>query len=200
MAGLRNPRSVRGPRRRRATRRRSRWRALIGTWRRRHHPDLHEGADGGRGAHAPHQRGVGGPVQSGSPRRLRRVAPVVGRSPSSGHWAASRSPIQPASPSSTRTWATWRATAAETRAAPRTVRQPGEIPTPANAAPAAAGTAEPSFRTRAGRRACRRVTRCCWAPSWRVASARVGSLIDSAPGVARSSIGLAVTGVTGRVA
>ena len=47
-----------------------------------------------------------------------------------GHWSASRAPIHPASPSSTRTWAAWRATAAETRAAPRTVRQPGEVPTP----------------------------------------------------------------------
>jgi curved DNA-binding protein CbpA len=44
------------------------------------------------------------------------------------HWAASRAPVTPSAPSSTRTWATWRATAAETRSAPRTVRQPGETP------------------------------------------------------------------------
>lgn len=31
-------------------------------------------------------------------------------------------------PNTTRSWATWRTTAEETRAAPRTRRQPGEIP------------------------------------------------------------------------
>ena len=45
----------------------------------------------------------------------------------SGHWAASRTVIHPSQPSSTRTWATWRTTADATRAAPRTVRQPGEV-------------------------------------------------------------------------
>ena len=65
---------------------------------------------------------------------------------SSGHWAASRSPIQPASPSSTRTWATWRATAAETRAAPRTVRQPGEVPIPRTRRPPRPQPPEPTFR------------------------------------------------------
>src|SRR5207244_3828314 len=47
-----------------------------------------------------------------------------------GHWAATRPPIRPAQPTTTRTWATWRATAAETRAAPRTARQtsPGSVP------------------------------------------------------------------------
>jgi curved DNA-binding protein CbpA len=55
--------------------------------------------------------------------------PTAG-TPSSGHWAASRRPIRPAQPTTTRTWATWRATAAETRAAPRTARQPGEVPLP----------------------------------------------------------------------
>ncbi len=47
-----------------------------------------------------------------------------------GHWAASRTPIRPEPPTNTRTWATWRATAAETRAAPRTVRPPGEVQIP----------------------------------------------------------------------
>lgn len=45
------------------------------------------------------------------------------------HWgAATRRTIRPVQPSSTRTWATWRASAEETRAAPRTVRRPGEMP------------------------------------------------------------------------
>jgi curved DNA-binding protein CbpA len=55
--------------------------------------------------------------------------PTAG-TPGSGHWAASRRPIRPAQPTTTRTWAAWRATAAETRAAPRTARQPGEMPLP----------------------------------------------------------------------
>ncbi len=63
-----------------------------------------------------------------------------------GHWSASRPIIRPATPSTTRTWATWRATAAETRAAPRTVRQPGEIPTPPTRRPAPISPEPVSFR------------------------------------------------------
>jgi hypothetical protein len=66
--------------------------------------------------------------------------------PTSGHWGASRSPIQPASPSSTRTWAAWRATAAETRAAPRTVRHPGEVPIPRTRRPPRPEPPVPMFR------------------------------------------------------
>ncbi|HET8570369.1 MAG TPA: J domain-containing protein [Candidatus Limnocylindria bacterium] len=51
----------------------------------------------------------------------------VAAPPPGGHWAASRRPINPSPANTTRTWASWRATAAETRAAPRTVRQPGEV-------------------------------------------------------------------------
>ena len=145
MPGRAHPRSVRGPRRR------ARCDAAAGGARspapgEGHHPDLHEGAARCRGADAQHQRGLGVLSNPASSRRLRPVPSRRRERRRAGHWAASRSPIQPASPSSTRTWATWRATAAETRAAPRTVRQPGEIPTPANAAPAAAGAAGPSFR------------------------------------------------------
>ena len=66
--------------------------------------------------------------------------------PSAGHWAASRAPIQPAPPSSTRTWASWRATAAETRAAPRTVRQPGEVVIPRTRRPPRRAPAQATFR------------------------------------------------------
>ncbi len=58
-----------------------------------------------------------------------RVNPAAG-TPRGGHWAPSRASIHPAQPSSTRSWATWRATADEIRSAPRTRRQPGEVPTP----------------------------------------------------------------------
>ena len=96
----------------------------------RHHPDLHEGATDA----ADQMRRINEAwwVLSNPNRRADydRAHPSNGTMVVGGHWSASRAPIHPASPSSTRTWATWRATAAETRAAPRTVRQPGEIPTP----------------------------------------------------------------------
>jgi hypothetical protein len=71
--------------------------------------------------------------------------PTAG-TPSSGHWAASRRPIRPAQPTTTRTWASWRATAAETRAAPRTVRQPGEVPVPPTRRPQPLENAPRTFR------------------------------------------------------
>jgi curved DNA-binding protein CbpA len=93
----------------------------------RHHPDLHEGATEA----AERMRGINEAwwVLSNPVRRADydRLHPSAGM-PIHGHWSASRSPIRPAAPASTRTWASWRATAAETRAAPRTVRQPDEVP------------------------------------------------------------------------
>ena len=95
----------------------------------RHHPDLHEGAHDA----AERMRHINEAWALLSSPALRadydRSHPLAGR-PGATHWGASRAPIQPAAPSSTRTWATWRATAAETRAAPRTTRPPGEVPTP----------------------------------------------------------------------
>ncbi|MDQ2669315.1 MAG: hypothetical protein M3Y31_01655, partial [Gemmatimonadota bacterium] len=49
-------------------------------------------------------------------------------------------------PSSTRSWASWRATAADTRATPRTVRQPGEVPIPRTRRPPRPTPAPPTFR------------------------------------------------------
>ncbi|MDP9468092.1 MAG: J domain-containing protein [Chloroflexota bacterium] len=71
--------------------------------------------------------------------------PTAG-TPSSGHWAASRRPLRPAQPTTSRTWASWRATAAETRAAPRTMRQPGEIPMPPTRRPPPLETGPRTFR------------------------------------------------------
>ena len=110
-----------------------------------HHPDLHEGAV--EAAERMRNINEAWAVLSNPVRRADydRSHPSSG-TPASGHWGASRSPIQPASPSSTRTWATWRATAAETRAAPRTVRQPGEVPIPRTRRPPRPEPPEPSFR------------------------------------------------------
>jgi curved DNA-binding protein CbpA len=93
----------------------------------RHHPDLHEGATDA--AERMRRINEAWSILSNPTQRADydRAHPQATAAPG-GHWVASRSAIRPASPSSTRTWATWRATAAETRAAPRTHRQPGEVP------------------------------------------------------------------------
>jgi curved DNA-binding protein CbpA len=102
----------------------------------RHHPDLHEGAEAITAA-AEQMRRINEAWAILSNPSLRRefdrsypAAGTITAITSGGHWAASRTPIRPMQPASTRTWATWRATAADTRAAPRTVRQPGEVPIP----------------------------------------------------------------------
>lgn len=111
----------------------------------RHHPDLHEGADEA----AERMRRINeawailsDPIRRAAYDRDHRMAGIS----TSGHWAASRSPIQPMPPSSTRTWATWRATAAQTRAAPRTARQPGEVVTPRTRRPQRPEPAPRGFR------------------------------------------------------
>jgi curved DNA-binding protein CbpA len=111
----------------------------------RHHPDLHEGAV--EAADRMRNINEAWALLSNPLRRADydRSHPSSGL-PAAGHWGASRAPIQPASPSSTRTWASWRATAAETRAAPRTVRQPGEVPIPRTRRPPRPAPAEPTFR------------------------------------------------------
>jgi curved DNA-binding protein CbpA len=110
-----------------------------------HHPDLHEGAE----AAAERMRRINEAwaLLSDPSRRADydRDHPLAGV-PHGGHWAASRATIQPASPSSTRTWATWRATAAQTRAAPRTVRQPGEVVVPRTRRPPRPEPAPQGFR------------------------------------------------------
>lgn len=92
------------------------------------HPDLNEGAE----AAAERMRRINEAwaILSDPVRRYEYDSSVSARPVPSGHWAASRVPIRPAPPSSTRTWATWRATAADTRAAPQTLRRPGEVPVP----------------------------------------------------------------------
>lgn len=109
-----------------------------------HHPDLHEGAH--EAAERMRRINEAWSILSNPARRreydLATGATTVVRS----HWAASRGPITPVPPSSTRTWATWRATAAETRAAPQTKRQPGEVPTPRTRRPARAEPDPGTFR------------------------------------------------------
>lgn len=93
----------------------------------RFHPDVHGGGDAERMRHI----NDAWQTLSVATRRAEhdRAHPTSG-APVFGHWSGTRHVIRPAAPSTTRTWATWRATAAETRAAPRTMRQPGEVHLP----------------------------------------------------------------------
>lgn len=94
----------------------------------RYHPDLHPGED----VSEPMSRiNLAYRLLSSPTRRAAfdEAHPAAG-TPGSRHWAGSRREIRPAQPTTTRNWATWRTTAAETRAAPRTRRAPGEVQIP----------------------------------------------------------------------
>ncbi|HLE89478.1 MAG TPA: J domain-containing protein [Candidatus Limnocylindria bacterium] len=110
----------------------------------RFHPDLHPGEEV---AARMQQVNEAWALLSSAVRRAEydRTHPGAG-TPASGHWAASRREIRPAQPTTTRTWATWRATAAETRAAPRTVRQPGEVQIPPTRRPQPLDAGPRTFR------------------------------------------------------
>ena len=109
----------------------------------RHHPDLHPqeavAADDRMSRINEAWQILSNPIRRAD---YDRDHPSAG-TPASGHWAASRQSVRAAAPTSTRTWATWRATAAETRAAPRTVRAPGEIPIPRTRRPPRPAADEP---------------------------------------------------------
>jgi len=114
----------------------------------RHHPDLH-GASQEAAGEAARMRTINeawailsNPVARAD---YDRAHPSAG-TPAGGHWGASRAVINPVQPSSTRTWASWRATAADTRAAPRTIRQPGEVPIPRTRRPPRPAPPPSTFR------------------------------------------------------
>jgi hypothetical protein len=110
----------------------------------RFHPDLHPGADMSESMRRVNEAWY---ILSSATRRSAydRAHPHAG-TPSSGHWAASRTEIRPMSPNTTRSWASWRTTAEETRAAPRTRRQPGEIPVVTTRRPPPMAPQERTFR------------------------------------------------------
>jgi curved DNA-binding protein CbpA len=110
----------------------------------RFHPDLHPGEEVAARMQRVNEAWA---LLSSATRRAEydSAHPAAG-TPASGHWAASRRPIRPAQPTTTRTWASWRATAAETREAPRTVRQPGEVPIPPTRRPQPLEQSAPTFR------------------------------------------------------
>jgi curved DNA-binding protein CbpA len=113
-----------------------------------HHPDLQDG-DERRAEAADRMRRINEAWAMLSDPDARaaydRSHPSAG-TPRAGHWAPSRASISPSQPSSTRSWATWRATAAETRSAPRTMRQPGEMPVPRTRRPPRARPRPSTFR------------------------------------------------------
>ncbi len=117
----------------------------------RHHPDLHEGAEAVSAAEQMRRVNEAWAILSNPSRRREfdhsyPAAGTVAAAASGGHWATYRTPIRPMQPASTRTWATWRATADDTRAAPRTVRQPGEVVIPRTRRPPRPQPAPSTFR------------------------------------------------------
>jgi curved DNA-binding protein CbpA len=114
----------------------------------RHHPDLHaDEAERERAADRMRRINEAWSVLSDPASRAAydRSHPASG-TPRAGHWAPSRAPIQPTAPSSTRSWAAWRASADATRSAPRTARAPGEVPMPRTRRPPRPQPAQPTFR------------------------------------------------------
>jgi curved DNA-binding protein CbpA len=97
----------------------------------RYHPDLHPGEE--PAARMQRVNEAWHILSSPARRASYDLDHPAGAVPG-GHWAPRRRSIAPAPPTTTRTWATWRATAEETRAAPRTRRPAGQAPS--SAAPA----------------------------------------------------------------
>jgi DnaJ-class molecular chaperone len=110
----------------------------------RYHPDLHPGQDVSESMRRINEAWH---ILSSAIRRAEydRAHPRAG-TPSSGHWAPSRPEFHARQPDTTRNWASWRTTAEETRAAPRTRRQPGEIPVVTTRRPPPMAPAERTFR------------------------------------------------------
>ncbi|HET6379607.1 MAG TPA: J domain-containing protein [candidate division Zixibacteria bacterium] len=110
----------------------------------RYHPDLHPGQD-----MSERMRRINEAYRllASSERRAAfdRDNPAAG-TPASGHWAASRRPIRPPQPTTARTWAAWRTTADEVRAAPRVRRAPGEVQIPITRRPPRLEPMERTFR------------------------------------------------------
>jgi curved DNA-binding protein CbpA len=110
----------------------------------RFHPDLHPGQEV---TEAMRRVNEAWHILSSAARRADydRAHPGAGTS-SSGHWAASRPEVRPMQPNTTRNWASWRTTAEETRAAPRTRRPPGEGPVVTTRRPPPLAPPERTFR------------------------------------------------------
>jgi hypothetical protein len=110
----------------------------------RYHPDLHPGEDV-----TDRMRTINEAwhlLSNPTRRAAYDLDHPLGGVGSLGHWDAPPRPVPADEPTTTRTWASWRATADETRAAPRTRRVPGEIPVPATRRPPRMEPAERTFR------------------------------------------------------
>jgi curved DNA-binding protein CbpA len=110
----------------------------------RFHPDLHPDQEASESMRRVNEAWF---ILSSAARRAEydRAHPSAG-TPLAGHWAASRSEIRPRQPTTTRTWATWRTTADEVRAAPRTRRAASGEPVVTTRRPTPMAPAERTFR------------------------------------------------------
>ncbi|HEY7847898.1 MAG TPA: J domain-containing protein [Candidatus Limnocylindria bacterium] len=108
------------------------------------HPDLHPGQEVSESMRRVNEAWF---ILSSAVRRAEydRAHPSAG-TPHSGHWAASRPEFRPRQPTTTRTWATWRTSADEVRAAPRTRRVAEEGPVVTTRRPPPMAPAERTFR------------------------------------------------------
>jgi hypothetical protein len=110
----------------------------------RFHPDLHPDQEVSESMRRVNEAWF---ILSSAVRRAEydRAHPSAG-TPQAGHWAASRSEIRPRQPTTTRTWATWRTTADEVRAAPRTRRAASGEPVVTTRRPPPMAPAQRAFR------------------------------------------------------
>jgi hypothetical protein len=93
----------------------------------RYHPDLHPETEAAIAADRMREVNAAWRILSAPSRRAEYdLAHPSAGVPGGAHWAATRRSYPSAQPNTTATWASWRATAAETRAAPRTRRPPDE--------------------------------------------------------------------------
>jgi hypothetical protein len=108
-----------------------------------YHPDLHPGEDvSERMRHINEAWQI---LSSPVRRAAYDLDHPFGGGTTARHWSTTRPVIRPDAPTTTRAWATWRATAAATRAAPRTRRPPGEVWVPPSRRPPPIEPQPPSF-------------------------------------------------------
>ncbi len=110
----------------------------------RYHPDLHPGEDVTE--RMRHVNEAWHLLSNPARRTAYDLEHPAGSLGSHGHWEARPRPAPLDEATTTRAWASWRATADEIRAVPRTRRPPGEIPVPPTRRPPRMEPAERTFR------------------------------------------------------
>jgi DnaJ domain len=108
-----------------------------------YHPDLHPGEDVSERMRRINE--AWGILSSPVRRAAYDLDHPFGGGELARHWSTTRAVIRPEQPTTTRAWATWRATAAATRTSPPTRRTPGEVVVPPTRRPPPIEPQPPSF-------------------------------------------------------